>query len=85
MDSYSLIDGIYGGLSCNYPEAYIEASSHFENFTVVTSKDRTNFQTPKLIALSLPGNCTHKNINIYDTYGTLLDAHPLLEASLWPA
>ena len=82
MDSYSLYDGFFSGISCNYPEAYTEASAYYDNITVITSKDRTNFKSPSYLNARLPGNITFKNIDVYDTYGLVMEAIPPLGTSL---
>lgn len=85
IDTYTLFNGFYGGLSCNYPEAYIDASAYYDNITVITSRDRTNSKSPQVLLPRLPGNTTFRNINVYDTYGSLIDANPQIQAGLWPA
>ena len=46
--------------------------------TVITSRDRTNFESPRMISPRLPGNTTLKNIDIFDTYAFLGDPNTVL-------
>ena len=68
VDYYSLYNVFYFPTSCNYPEAYLEGTSEIRNITGVTSKARTNSQSPSLLYNLGPGDAFIDSIDISNTY-----------------
>jgi hypothetical protein len=68
VDYQSLYDVFYFPTFWNYPGAYKEGTAELRNITGVTSKARTNLQSPSLIFTLNPGNGLVDTIDITNTY-----------------